>query len=291
MTAIAFDPEGWSPVFRRIVRSEVWKGQTATTKVVLVWLILAIRHTTTNGTPAGSVDVTIDAIGEACDTSRVTTRAALAALTAVGFITSSRSRWGLRITISNWKRWLNPKRHDEESRPLTSRTPDADAIESPSLSDDAQNSDIRRTTVVPPIITVKEVREGSDPSPTRDQLDARRETVALTAKVEGYSETIADFHERFVKAYGSKPTWGPGQGKQLKRLLVAHGAAEVQRRIRILFEQPPRWLQPPFSFGTLVSNFDRLAMAVVAGPTQGRRGGLTVRETMDLAARMGVEKP
>lgn len=63
---------------------------------------------------------------------------------------------------------------------------------------------------------------------------------------------------------GAKPTWGAKQGRLLKQLLKAHGAEEVQRRIGVLFDSPPSWLESR-DFGTLVQHFDKLAAPTAPG--------------------------
>ena len=91
------------------------------------------------------------------------------------------------------------------------------------------------------------------PAPTPK---ARAESTAP----EGQQETVASFHAAYVAAYGAKPTWGGKQAGQIKRLVVSHGASEVQRRIAVLFSgQGPTFLAPPFDLGTLVQHFDKLA--------------------------------
>jgi hypothetical protein len=86
------------------------------------------------------------------------------------------------------------------------------------------------------------------------------EPAAVTHSPSPHAETVRAFNDRYVAAYGVGPTWGERQGKQVKRLLKAHGAAEVQRRIGILFDFPPDWLTPPFDVGTLEQHFDKLAV-------------------------------
>lgn len=87
------------------------------------------------------------------------------------------------------------------------------------------------------------------------------------AEVEGLRPTIAAFDAAYRAKTGVAPTWGAKQTAMLKPLVKAHGAAEVQRRIEILFTAPPRWLRGPHDLGTLVSQFDKLA-APDRGPTQ-----------------------
>lgn len=97
-------------------------------------------------------------------------------------------------------------------------------------------------------------------------------------KVEGYQETVQHFDERYRAAHGgAKPTWGARQGKLLKGLLKTHGAAEVQRRINVLFDAAPAWLDGR-DIGTLAQHFDKLAQPTArtgAGPPA--RGGGTSR--------------
>jgi len=103
-----------------------------------------------------------------------------------------------------------------------------------------------------------------EPQPTRKPRDKAK-------PVEGYTETVAVFDQAFRAAsQGKKPTWTAIAGANLKRLLKAHGAAEVQRRIGVLFSSPPRWLSPPFTLETLVRHFD--ALAVSSAANQSRAG-------------------
>lgn len=75
------------------------------------------------------------------------------------------------------------------------------------------------------------------------------------------ADAIDAFHRAFKKrANGAKPTWGDKQVGQMNGLLAKHSAAEVIRRIEILFTAPPAFLagcQP--DLGTLVVHFDKLA--------------------------------
>lgn len=71
---------------------------------------------------------------------------------------------------------------------------------------------------------------------------------------------VAAFHDRFLARYGSAPTWGSKQGSQVKRMLKAHPAAELVKRIAILFESPPAFLAScPPDMGTLEQHLDKLA--------------------------------
>lgn len=70
---------------------------------------------------------------------------------------------------------------------------------------------------------------------------------------------VAAFDAAFRAQNGAAPTWGAKQGAQVRELVTKHSAAEVQRRIGVLFTAPPSWLVPPFDLGTLVQHFDKLA--------------------------------
>jgi hypothetical protein len=60
---------------------------------------------------------------------------------------------------------------------------------------------------------------------------------------------------------GSKPTWGAKPVAQIKRLVKAHGPAEVIRRIAMLRDSPPRWPTAPWDLATFVQHFDKLTTA------------------------------
>lgn len=64
------------------------------------------------------------------------------------------------------------------------------------------------------------------------------------------------FQTRFVVEYNRKPQWGGREIKHVKDLVRAHGTEEVVRRVHVMFDDPPNWLRPPFTLGTLVANFD-----------------------------------
>ena len=101
----------------------------------------------------------------------------------------------------------------------------------------------------------------NDPSSGLDALKKKVDALPA-AKRNGHQPAVDEFDRRYRAAYeGAKPTWGAKPIAQLKRLVAAHGVTEVVRRIGILFEHPPAFLQPPFDVGTLVQHFDKLAVA------------------------------
>lgn len=95
---------------------------------------------------------------------------------------------------------------------------------------------------------------------------APREPSPLTA-------VIAVFDAAYREAYGAGATWGAKQSAQLKRLIVAHGADEVTRRIGVLFSGMLDWPRPPYDLNALVSHFDRLVgVSSRARPSEILRG-------------------
>ncbi len=74
------------------------------------------------------------------------------------------------------------------------------------------------------------------------------------------SRALEHFGQRYQAAYGSAPDWGrKGHVVNLAKLVKRHGDDEVIRRIDILFDgNGPTWLKPPFTIGTVVSQWDGL---------------------------------
>ncbi len=268
--------ENWAPLYRRILKSNEWVGQKATTKVVLVWIILRVRHTDNGSTPAGSVDCVLPDICNECELTTNTVRTALAALEESGFITCSRLRNGTRITILGASRWLRNVK------------PADDANESWMLRAKAQNvTDENATFDTPSLQEGKEDLSASQRA-LFPQHDKNLSIAARGVGLDGYKESIALFFDLFTAAYGAKPAWrGAGDGAQMKRLLASHGSDEVQRRMRMLFEAPPSWLRPPYTFGTFVRHFDALVIAPAGPTTKGaRQGGLSPAQILQQATRM-----
>jgi hypothetical protein len=77
----------------------------------------------------------------------------------------------------------------------------------------------------------------------------------------GFAAVVAKFDALYKRASGgAAPTWGKKPGGQLNTLLAKHAAAEVIRRIEILFSSPPAFLSGSLpDVGTLVQHFDKLA--------------------------------
>lgn len=78
-------------------------------------------------------------------------------------------------------------------------------------------------------------------------------------KLEGYQDVVDCFHRAYESAHsGHAPTWSAKTGAMIKRLIKAHGAVEVQRRIAVMFgNPPPAWPPGPYDIGVLVQHFDR----------------------------------
>lgn len=257
--------EGWAPFHRRLFSSPVWRGRSAHTKVVLMWVIGRVRHSDTPITPAGSIDCKMRQLCEECDLSDNTARRALADLTDQGFLAVLRSPHSVRITVLEWRSLL-----------ATDTTPNtrANYLQGVDLGSEPHRERRRTSPNEDRIITEKE-EEGSGAS---HQVLTLTLTNSGGERVDGYKETVAAFHNLFVTAYDSKPTWTAAHGAQLKRLINEHGADEVRRRITILFTAAPSWITPPFTFNTLVRHFD--ALVSESRTSSARRGGMSPEEIM-----------
>jgi hypothetical protein len=77
----------------------------------------------------------------------------------------------------------------------------------------------------------------------------------------GYSDVVARFDLLYKqRSGGASPSWGEKQGGMIKGLLGKHPAAEIIRRIEILFWHPPQFLSGSIpDIATLVQHFDKLA--------------------------------
>lgn len=77
----------------------------------------------------------------------------------------------------------------------------------------------------------------------------------------GYPDVVARFDTLYKqRTGGASPSWGKRSGGMINGLLARHPAAEVIRRIEILFWQPPQFLSGSVpDLGTLVQHFDKLA--------------------------------
>lgn len=99
----------------------------------------------------------------------------------------------------------------------------------------------------------------SGPTPRR----TRQKRAGKPEGTPGLKEAIATFHDAYVQAYGSKPSWGVSRASMMKRLVKEHGLEEVKKRIDLLFTVGlGRWPDPPYTLGVLVSQFDRLVAVV-----------------------------
>jgi len=105
------------------------------------------------------------------------------------------------------------------------------------------------------------ISELNPPAPAPAPAPAPKKPEAVPS---GQQAVIADFHDRYLKAYGTKPAWSPKEIGIVSRLVKQNGDAEVRRRIAILFDSPPSWLAPPYDVGTLSQHFNKL----VVGPAQ-----------------------
>ncbi len=104
-----------------------------------------------------------------------------------------------------------------------------------------------------------------------------------------HARVIAEFDRRYRERFPGKPTWGAKQGAQVNRLLKAHGADEVMRRIAVLFDSPPAFLaRSPPDIGTLEQHFDKLVEATRVAP--GARGRTPLELQLERVAMLEREE-
>jgi hypothetical protein len=115
------------------------------------------------------------------------------------------------------------------------------------------------------------------PSRPEPRKNARRKSAAP----EGYERCVEMWFRLFEAANRSKPTWGAKHGAQLKRLLAAHDANEVARRMHGLFTGWLSWPAPPYDFGTFVLHFDKIVEPSRAARTTLTSGRFEPRDGLD----------
>ncbi len=105
-----------------------------------------------------------------------------------------------------------------------------------------------------------------------------------------HARVIAAYVDRYEHATGAKPRITGRTGAEVKSLLASHGADEVIRRLDVLASGAgPEWLYrdgSPWDFGTLVSQFDKLAKA--AAPVPRGPGGVPAPPPRAMATLSGA---
>ena len=96
----------------------------------------------------------------------------------------------------------------------------------------------------------------------RDRVEEKRLREASPAPTD-HQRAIDHFDQRYrADNLGQKPDWKGGPAKTIADLIKSHGASEVIRRTDLLFDRKgPHWLKPPFTVGTLKSQWNALVSA------------------------------
>ncbi len=127
-----------------------------------------------------------------------------------------------------------------------------------------------------------------DPDLCREKTIATVESknpVKRKQAVGDHAAVIARFTDLYSERYETRPTWGAKQGKMVQRLLKAgHSCEEICARMLSMFECPPKWLEEPFDFQTLVLHFDKFVPAPVTGD-----GYVTSEDLERMADQMEAE--
>lgn len=110
------------------------------------------------------------------------------------------------------------------------------------------------------------------------------EPVADPSPKDDYAGVVAKYFELYETATGRKPRWGGRQGKELKDLLVVVDENEVCARMEHMFSGAS-WLKPPFTFGSLVNNWDSMVPAKKTRNPNGAISGDDLREMAEEARK------
>ncbi len=103
---------------------------------------------------------------------------------------------------------------------------------------------------------------GNDETVDQKRGDKNREggrsTAKSVSKLHPDTRVVTDaFQGLWLTHYQDKPTWDSKTIGQVNTLLKKHPTPVVLERMNAMFSKPPSWLKPPFTFSTLVGNFDR----------------------------------
>lgn len=135
-----------------------------------------------------------------------------------------------------------------------------------------RSGDVRRENAKLPAKEPLALPPGDDDKPTKAKKPKKEKT-------EGYHAVVEHFHNRYMLVFGKKPTWNGKTGRLLTALIKAHDAAEVSRRIDVLFDAPPSFLASSApDIGTLSQHFDKL---VGARPNANGHGRHEPRDNAD----------
>jgi hypothetical protein len=230
------DRGGFIVLHRKILDSWVWKLENNDhTKVALQLLLEAnwkptkiMRGGEMIEIPRGSCLVAERKLAKRAGVGRQVCRTAIRLLVTGGFLTRDLTHGFSLITIVNYDTYQD--RSDEANPaanpPLTHDQPTAN----PRLTRSEQGN--------------KETTEGAGQKRKPKTHPDRRRVMDLWTAL-------------YRNAYGEPPAWS-GKERTLANTLAGRGFETVERKARILFEDPPDWLKPPYTIGTLSSNWDRL---------------------------------
>lgn len=167
----------------------------------------------------------------------------------------------------------------QHADPLGSSYPSVPDTVSVSVSDPVSDTETLRSGQARPTIEPLSLTPPTPPAPK-----PRAQPSGDHARV------IAAYVDRYEHATGAKPRITGRTGAEVKALLTSHGADEVIRRLEVLASGAgPEWLYrdgSPWDFGTLVSQFDKLARA--AAPVPRGPGGVPAPPPRAMATLSGA---
>jgi hypothetical protein len=176
-------------------------------------------------------------------------------------------------------------RHQRINRPSASRLPDPADDEGESTKVTKTSKPFTKPSVKKKNTSVK-CGLGTGKGKGNREGDLGTGNCGLTAPTadssskDGYAKVVARYFELYQEATEKKPRWGGRQGKDLKELLVLVEADEVCSRMEHMFSGAS-WLKPPFTFGSLINNWD--SMVPQKKKTRSQNGAISGDDLREMA--------
>jgi hypothetical protein len=186
---------------------------------------------------------------------------------------------------------VNFRKHQRINRPSASKFPGPKEAEPVRV----EKTKEKKRSYKPPEVKSVSIHGGLSESSVKcssgkeQGKEGEQGTGKLPAKKPGpssdYTSCVAAYYELYEsQSGGRKPRWGGKAGKQLKDLLGSYSAVEVIERMEYMFAGKS-WLKPPYTFGSLVTNWDALVPAKKNG--KGGISGDDLREMRDFLIEQG----
>jgi hypothetical protein len=229
------DRGGFIVLHRKILDSWVWTLPLEQRMVALQLLLEAnwkptkvFRGKRLVTVPRGSCIIALRELADRVGVGVQTVRTALVNLEAGAFLTRTPTQHHTLVSITNYSKYQDR----------------AEPANTPTNTPVTQDQHTPNTRLTRSEQGNKETTEGGKPKRKPKTHPDRRRVMDLWTAL-------------YRNAYGEPPAWS-GKERTLANTLAGRGFDTVERKARLLFEDPPDWLRPPYTIGTLSSNWDRL---------------------------------